>query len=81
MHVQNICNVKRINFHSFFPSTFAVVPFKELYMFFMFCLAPKSGQMVASDYTMANTLFSWKMEQKLLDTPPLPFWADGDGKL
>lgn len=50
-------------------------------MFCMFFLVPKAGDMVGSEYTMANTLLSWKMEQKLLEAAPLPFWSDEDGKL
>lgn len=50
-------------------------------MFCMFCLAPKAANTVESEYTTANTLFSWKMEQKLLEAAPLPFRSDGDGKL
>lgn len=48
-------------------------------MFCMFCLVPKAGDRVGSEYTMANTPFSWKMEQKLLEAAPLPFPLMGMG--
>lgn len=47
----------------------------------MFCLIPEAGDIVGNEYTVANTAFSWQMEQKLVEAPPLPFGPGGDGKL